>query len=66
MKSTEQSARRVVRVTEVAHQLSMSRSAIYGLMEKGLLPFVKIGKSRRVPLDAVEKLVREGTGEASP
>jgi excisionase family DNA binding protein len=52
---------RLVRVTEVARHLSLSRSAVYGLMDKGNLPFVKIGKCRRVPLEAVEKLVRDST-----
>ena len=52
---------RLVRVREVAKHLSLSRSGVYGLMDCGILPYVKIGKSRRVPLEAVEKLVREST-----
>lgn len=50
---------RLVRVSEVARHLSISRSKLYLMMEAGDLPFVKFGKSRRVPLEAVEKLVKE-------
>ncbi len=49
------------RVKEVQRRLSMSRSGVYGLMDKGILPYVKIGKCRRVPLEAVEKLIRDST-----
>jgi excisionase family DNA binding protein len=52
---------RLVRVTEVARQLSLSRSGVYGLMDRGALPYVKIGKARRVPIEAVERLVQENT-----
>lgn len=52
---------RLLKVTEVAERLSLSRSAIYGLMESGQLGYVKIGKSRRVPLGAIERLVRESS-----
>ena len=52
---------RLLRVADVASHLSMSRSAIYDLMDRGSLVYVKIGKSRRVPLESVEKLVRENT-----
>jgi excisionase family DNA binding protein len=52
---------RLVRVTEVAQQLGLSRSKVYQMMDAGELSYVKFGKSRRVPLDAVERLVREST-----
>jgi excisionase family DNA binding protein len=39
--------------------LSLSRSKIYQLMDRGELPYVKLGKSRRVPLEAVERLVSQ-------
>ena len=52
---------RLLRVTDVAKHLSLSRSMVYQLMERGSLPYVKIGKSRRVPLEGVEKLVRDST-----
>jgi len=60
---TEQPAR-LLKVTEVASRLSMSRSAVYGLMTRGELPFVKIGKSRRLRPEDVARLIDEGsTGE---
>lgn len=36
--------------------LSLARSTIYLLMESGHLPFVKIGRSRRIPKRAVIEL----------
>jgi len=36
--------------------LSISRSALYSLMERGELPYVKIGKSRRIPHRALVEL----------
>ena len=41
-------APQLARVAEVAKYLTLSRSKIYQLMESGGLPYVKIGKSRRV------------------
>jgi len=48
-------------VMEVASFLAVSRSKVYMLMESGELPHVKLGGSRRVPLEAVEKLVERNT-----
>lgn len=52
---------KLCRVSEVAKALALSRSMVYGLMDKGELPYVKIGKARRVPADAVDRFVREQT-----
>jgi excisionase family DNA binding protein len=41
------------RVGDVARFLKLSQSTIYDLMDRGLLPSIKIGKSRRVPHRAV-------------
>ena len=35
-------------INKVARFLSLSRSKVYSLMETGELPYVKLGKSRRV------------------
>lgn len=48
---------RLIRVSEVARHLSLSRSTIYQMMDRGELPYVKLRKSRRVPLEAVERLI---------
>jgi len=47
--------------------LGISRAQVYKLMEAGELPYVKIGKSRRVRLDAVRDLIARNTtqGEAA-
>lgn len=49
----------LLRVTEVAEVLGISRATAYKLMADGTLPVVKIGRSVRVPTDALQKWVRE-------
>lgn len=44
-------------VQAVARFLSLSRSKVYQLMERGDLPYVKIGKSRRLRWSDVLRLV---------
>ena len=44
-------------VPDVARYLKMSRSMIYLLMERGELPYVKIGRTRRVKAEDVKQLV---------
>ena len=48
-------------IRDVAEFLAISRSQVYQLMEAGSLPYVKLGKSRRVRwsdvMDLVEKNV---------
>ena len=44
------------RISEAAAFLGMSRSHVYRLIRGGVLPSVKIGKSRRVPIRAVRDL----------
>jgi excisionase family DNA binding protein len=43
-------------VPEAAAFLRISRTSLYDLMDRGDLPFVKLGKSRRVPRRAVVDL----------
>jgi excisionase family DNA binding protein len=43
-------------VPEAARFLGVSRSQVYKLMDQGCLPYVKIGKSRRIPHRAVVEL----------
>ena len=50
----------LLKVREVARLLQLSRSAVYTLMERGELPYVKIGASRRVERAAVHKLIETG------
>jgi excisionase family DNA binding protein len=51
----------LIRVTEVAQHLSLSRSKIYQMMDRGELPYVKLGKSRRVRWPDIERLVEANT-----
>lgn len=41
--------------------LSVSRASIYALMNRGELAWVKIGKSRRIRVDSLTKLVDRNT-----
>lgn len=51
----------LLRVEDAARELSLSRSAIYRLMDAGRLRTVRIGAARRVPADAVEEFLRSLT-----
>ena len=43
-------------VSEAAGFLHLSRSSVYQLMDRGELPFVKLGRSRRIPRRALVEL----------
>ena len=47
----------LARIPEACQFLGVSRATAYSLMGKGELPYAKIGKCRRVPWAALEKLV---------
>jgi excisionase family DNA binding protein len=49
------------RVSEAAAYLTLSRSSIYGLMDAGRLPYVKLGRSRRIKWADVLNLVEQHT-----
>jgi excisionase family DNA binding protein len=44
-------------VEEVAQDLRIGRTAVYALMDRGELPWLKIGRSRRIRRRDVEALV---------
>ena len=46
----------LLRIDDVMEFFRISRSTVYKLMELGELPWVKIGRARRVPRRAVEEL----------
>lgn len=48
---------RLLRVEEAADVLAISRTKVYELMASGELESVHIGRSRRVPVDAVRDFV---------
>jgi excisionase family DNA binding protein len=57
----EPSEQRLQTVSAVAEFLCLSRSKIYAMMDAGELPYVKLGKSRRVRSADVLKLIEENT-----
>ncbi len=48
---------KLITVETAAKLLSISRSQIYKIMDSGVLPYVKIRRSRRIELAALEKLI---------
>lgn len=53
--------RRMVTISESAAFLGVSHSTIKILIREGKVPSVKIGGSRRIPIDALLELARKGT-----
>jgi excisionase family DNA binding protein len=49
----------LVRVEEAARILSLSRSTIYELLDRGELPSVRCGAARRIPLAALHIWVEQ-------
>lgn len=58
-------ARRLVTVMVAAHLLSMGRSKTYALIASGDLEAVHIGRSRRVPVDAIDDYIARLREESS-
>ncbi|HZQ58113.1 MAG TPA: helix-turn-helix domain-containing protein [Acidimicrobiales bacterium] len=54
----EEPATRLVTVTEAGRMLSVSRSTVYELIGAGRLEVVHIGRSVRVPLDAIASYIK--------
>lgn len=52
------------KVTEAAQALGYSRTQIYDLVNRGVLPALRLGGgSIRIPKTAIEKLISEAMGE---
>lgn len=45
-------------VEDAAQALALGRTKIYELLETGTLRSVKIGRARRIPVDALHEFVR--------
>lgn len=56
-KESDEPENRLLRISEAAQILALSRTMIYGLISGGHLPSVKIGGARRVKLSEVLKLL---------
>lgn len=48
---------RLLKVEDAARLLNVGRSAVYDLIRSGRLRSVKIGKSRRIPREAVDEVI---------
>ena len=46
------------RPIEAAEALRVSRSKVYELMNRDEIPWVRVGKARRVPVEALRQLIR--------
>ena len=51
-------ARTALRIDEAAETLGISRAKCYDLVAKGLIPSIKLGKTRRVPVAALEAFLK--------
>ncbi len=52
----------LLRVEEAARLIGMGKSKTWDLVNRGDIPSIKIGKSRRVPLAALQRWIAEQTG----
>jgi excisionase family DNA binding protein len=52
----------LLRVSEAARRLGIGRSLMYRLLFDGQVTSVKIGRSRRIPVGALEEFVRTKVG----
>jgi excisionase family DNA binding protein len=50
---------------DAAVALSVSRTTVYELMNRGLLRSVKLGTCRRIPVEAIRELIGQLSMEAS-
>jgi excisionase family DNA binding protein len=57
--------RRLLRVPEVMALLGLSRWQVYNLIRSGELESVKVGRSRRVPVVALDEFVAQLREEAA-
>ena len=62
---SKESVDRLVKLQEAMMLLSVSRATLYNLMDAGQLPYVKLGRSRRMPLSALRELIRRNTRPGS-
>lgn len=56
--TSERSGRIALRVSSAAEVSDVSRTMLYGAMQAGELPYVQIGKSRRILVADLEQWLR--------
>ena len=57
LKTSLKTLPRLLAIKQVIHELGISRTALYQLINDGKLRTVKIGRRRLVPAEAVDELV---------
>jgi excisionase family DNA binding protein len=62
MSQQQQSGKILLRVSTAADMLDVSRTQVYNLINVGVLRAVKVGKSIRIPMAAVQELA-QGVGK---
>lgn len=53
-------------IEEAADALGISRAHMYLLLGRGELPSIQIGRSRRIPVAALQSFIEERTVQAVP
>jgi len=61
MDNGSQKTREWKTISQAVAITSLSRSTLYGLMDAGSLEYAKIGRCRRIPLDALVALMETNT-----
>lgn len=56
-------APRFLTVAEVADLMRVSRMTVYRMVHSGEIPAVRVGRSFRVPQNAVEDMLAQGLGD---
>ena len=67
-KARAEPSRILLRLPEAAQALSIGRATIYQLVNRGELPVVRIGRSVRIPVTALEAWAERqiGAGQSRP
>jgi len=63
---TIEPTRLLLRPEEVAQALGIGRSQAYSLLSSGEIESIRIGRSRRVPVEALERWLEEVRGSQRP
>ena len=59
-------AKLLLRVSEAADRLSISRAFLYEQIAAGRLRALKIGAATRIPASELERFIKECAGESEP
>lgn len=58
-------APQLLKIAEAARLSTLCRATLYNLMSRGELAYVKLGRTRRIPADALTDLIRRNTVPAA-